>query len=146
MPNYHTIDNKRIVAITQTTSIDDYLVCFEKDAICLNYPNRQTIMSKDHKILHRGKLIESYKFLGNFRNVHKTEYNGEILYNVLMCEYYRMNVNNLICETLHPDNVISKLYTCNLGKEYKNNLIMALNACMLENDNEGYNRISCRVH
>ena len=24
---------------------------------------------------------------------------------------YRVNVNNIICETLHPDNIIAKLYS-----------------------------------
>ena len=95
-------------------------------------------MSKDHKILHKGKWIESYKFLGKFRNVHVTEYSGEILYNVLMDEHYAMNVNGLACETLHPDNVISQLHKCRLGKEYKNNLITTMNACMLKNDYASY--------
>jgi hypothetical protein len=138
VPNHHTIDTKRIVAVTKTVSMDKYLVCFEKDAIGLNYPSRTTTMSKDHKLLYKGKWIESYKFLGKFRNVHVTEYSGEILYNVLMDEHYAMNVNGLMCETLHPDNVISQLHKCRLGKEYKNNLITTMNACMLKNDYASY--------
>ena len=144
--NYHTIDNKPIVAITKTTSLDTHLVCFEKNAIGLNCPSEKTSMSKDHKILYKGKLIEAYKFLGKFANVHIIEYNGEILYNVLMSKYYKMNVNNIICETLHPSNVISKLCTGCFGKEYKNNLIITMNDCRLKNDYAGYKKISSRVY
>ena len=145
IPNYHTIDAKRIVAVTKTVSMDKYLVCFEKDAICLNYPSRKTTMSKDHKILYKGKWIESYKFLGKFRNVRATEYSGETLYNVLMDEHYAMNVNGLMCETLHPDNVISQLHKCTLGKEYKNNLITTMNDCILKNDCASYKMIAQRL-
>ena len=146
LQNYHTIDDKRIVAVTKTTSIDKYLVCFEKDAIGIHCPIRKTMMSKDHKIRYKGKWIESYKFLGNLRNVHVMEYSGEILYNVLMDEHSAMNVNGLMCETLHPDNVISQLHKCTLGKEYKNNLIIAMNACILKNDYESYKQMSSRVY
>lgn len=145
IPNYHTIDARRIVAVTKTVSMDKYLVCFEKDAIRLNYPSRKTTMSKDHKILYKGKWIESYKFLGKFRNVRATEYSGETLYNVLMDEHYAMNVNGLMCETLHPDNVISQLHKCTLGKEYKNNLITTMNDCMLKNDCASYKMIAQRL-
>ena len=145
IPNYHTIDNNPIVAITKTTSMDNHLVCFEKHAIALNCPSEKTIMSKDHRILYKDKLIEAYKFLGKFVNVHKIEYNGEILYNVLMHGYCKMSVNNLICETLHPDNIVSKLCTGSFGKEYKNNLIIAMNNCVLKNDYAGYKKLSSRV-
>ena len=102
-------------------------------------------MSKDHKILYKGKWIESYKFLGKFRNVRAAEYSGETLYNVLMDEHYAMNVNGLMCETLHPYNVIAQLHKCALGKEYKNNLITTMNDCMLKNDWASYKMISQRL-
>ena len=50
-------------------------------------------------------------FLHKFENVKKVKYNGEILYNVLLEKHDKMVVNNLICETLHPENRIAKLYT-----------------------------------
>ena len=42
--------------------------------------------------------------------IYKTKYKGEILYNVLMEEHDKMIVNNLICETLDPENPTAKLY------------------------------------
>ena len=109
-PAIHTIRNKRIVGITKTITQDKYLVCFEKDAIGPNIPSRKTIISQNHEILYKGKMVGAYEFADTFKNVHKIKYNGEILYNVLMEEHDKMVVNNMICETLHPENGIAKIY------------------------------------
>jgi hypothetical protein len=106
----HTIHGKKIKAITKTISPHDYLVCFEKHSIHFNYPSRQTIMSKNHKILYNGEMMKAYTFLKNKTNIYKIKYNGDILYNVLMEDYSTIKVNNLICETLHPSSVVAKLY------------------------------------
>ena len=105
-PEIHTIYNKPIVAITKTVTWDKYLVCFEKDALGLNHPTEKTIMSKHHKIYYKGKMIEAYRF----KNTKKVKYTGEVLYNILMNDYEKININNLICETLHPKNNVAKLY------------------------------------
>jgi hypothetical protein len=109
-PDIHTIRNKKIVAITQTISQDKYLVCFEKDALGTNVPSQKTIMSKKHSIFYKGNMMQANQFVGINDNVYKIEYSKEILYNVLMEEHDKMDVNNLICETLHPENRIAKLY------------------------------------
>jgi hypothetical protein len=112
--NYHTINNKKIIYVTKTTSQYNYLICFEKDSLGFNYPNKNTIISTHHKIKYKGKMIESGYFLSHFIGVKKIKYNGEILYNILMDHYGYIIVNNLICETLHPDNIIAKLIKRNL--------------------------------
>jgi len=43
------------------------------------------------------------------KGVTKIPYTGETLYNVLMEKYGYMMINNLICETLHPDNIMAKI-------------------------------------
>jgi hypothetical protein len=144
-PEYHTVYNKKIVAITKTISNDKFLICFEKDSISLNYPTQKTVMTKDHKLLYKGKFIEAYNFLGYFKNVHKIKYDGEILYNVLMDKYNKINVNNLICETLHPNNIIAKLYKINYSKEYINKLIITMNDCIIKNDPIAYKKITSRI-
>jgi len=107
----HTIRNKQIMAITQTITKDKYLVCFEKNAIGKNIPSEKTIISKNHLLFNKGKMIMAKDFIGKYENVYKVKYKGEILYNVLLEDYDKMIVNNLICETLHPENMIAKLYT-----------------------------------
>jgi glutathionyl-hydroquinone reductase len=41
--------------------------------------------------------------------VEKSKYSGEVLYNVLMENHDKMIVNNMICETLNPENRIVKI-------------------------------------
>jgi hypothetical protein len=41
--------------------------------------------------------------------VSKIPYNGETLYNVLLKKEDKMMVNNLICETLSPNNIMAKI-------------------------------------
>jgi hypothetical protein len=110
-PDIHTIRNKKIVGITKIYSIDKFLVCFEKDALGDNIPNQKTIITKNHEILYKGKMIKAKEFIGIFENVYKIKYKGEMLYNVLMEKHDKMIVNNLICETLHPENIVAILYT-----------------------------------
>lgn len=109
-PNINTIRNKQIVGITQTITQDKYLICFEKNALGNNIPSQKTIMSENHCILHNGTLIKAKNFIKMYENIYKIKYDGEVLYNVLMEEPDKMMVNNLICETLHPENYIAKLY------------------------------------
>jgi hypothetical protein len=112
-PGKHTIRNKRIVAVTQTVSHDDHLVHFSKHSLGHNYPTEDTRMSKHHKILYSGKMISARHFLTGFKNVTKVAYNNEFLYNVLLDEHSRMQINNLTCETLHPRSEVAKLHTNN---------------------------------
>jgi uncharacterized delta-60 repeat protein len=110
-PDRHTIRNKKIIAITQTITVDKYLVCFEKNAIGKNIPSEKTIVSKNHLIFNKGEMITANDFITKYENVYKVKYKGEILYNVLLEHHDKMVVNNLICETLDPENMIAKLYT-----------------------------------
>jgi len=106
----HTIGNEKIIAITQTISLDKYLVCFEKDALGENCPDKQTLISKSHKIEYKGRMIESYKFMASFEKVYPVQYKGETLYNVLMENYGTVQINQLTCETLHPSNITAQMY------------------------------------
>ena len=107
----HTIRNKKIVAITKTVTQDKYMVCFEKDSLGENIPCDKTIISKNHMIFYKGKMRPADYFTNaKIKNVKKVNYSGEILYNVLLEEHDKMVVNNLICETLHPNNYLAKLY------------------------------------
>jgi len=58
------------------------------------------------------------------------------LYNVLMEQPDKMMVNNLICETLHPENCIAKLYRTLQGLtiQQQNELINKLNKYAIENN------------
>jgi hypothetical protein len=55
------------------------------------------------------------------------KYTGEVLYNVLLPTHSRMSVNGLVCETLHPENIIAKLYTKKYSEAERNAMIRELN-------------------
>lgn len=126
-PNIHTIRNKKIVAVTKTTSIDKYLVCFEPNSLGNNIPCERTLISKHHAIFFKGKPIKAKYFVGNVHNVKKVKYNGEVLYNILMEDYDKMMVNNLIVETLDPTNFIAKLYSNHYTFEERNDMAIQMN-------------------
>ena len=122
----NTINGVKIEHVTKTISIYDYLVCFEKDSLSMNYPSDKTIMTPNHKILHNGTMTDAYHLLDS-NKIYKIPYNGEILYNVLLEQNGLMQVNGLICETLDVNNVIALLYKSNYTLEEKNNIIKLMN-------------------
>ncbi len=104
----HTIGQQPILHVTQTITLDPYLIAFAPHSIKKNYPTKLTVMSKDHCIMYDGNLVPAYRFLKFSKHVNKVKYSGEILYNVLLPTYSTLRVNNLICETLHPENRIAQ--------------------------------------
>ena len=144
-PDIHTIHNNKIVAITKTITQDTYLVCFEKHSLGLNKPNKKTITSKHHKVYYNGVMTKAHHFLKQFKHVSEIEYNGEILYNVLMEKYDKLKVNNLTFETLDPKNIIAKLYTSGFDEEYKNKIIVMINHSITQTDTCLYQNIINRI-
>jgi hypothetical protein len=102
-PDFHTINHKRIVAITKTISTDDELVCIPKNSY---YNENDITVTKNHLVFYQFELIPACKI----PNVRFIPYQGELLYNILMEEYDCVLIDNIYFETLHPDNVIAKLY------------------------------------
>jgi len=123
----HTISGKRIVAVTRTITLDNHLICIEKNSLGYNVPNRKTIISKNHKIMVDKKLMEAEKLVQYVPTIYKIPYDKQILYNVLLEDYSVMTVHNLVVETLHPNNVIAKIYNGNYTTEQKNKIIKMLN-------------------
>ncbi|MCJ7802131.1 MAG: leucine-rich repeat protein, partial [Candidatus Marinimicrobia bacterium] len=110
-PAVHTIRNKKILAITKTVSQEKHIICFEKDSLGENVPSQKTSISSNHEILYKGVMTKAKDFVNqNFKNVYKVKYGGEVLYNVLMEKHDKMMVNNMICETLHPESSAAKFY------------------------------------
>ena len=105
----HTIAHKRIVAITTTISPEKHLVCFEANSMGINCPTQRTLMTPGHEVLYKGKLVQAKHFVGRLTGVHTVPYNGkDVLYNVLQEQHGLMRVNNMVLETLHPENKVAK--------------------------------------
>jgi FtsP/CotA-like multicopper oxidase with cupredoxin domain len=110
LPSIHTIDSKKIIHITKSISLSNYLVCFGKNSLGNNIPSKKTILSKTHTLFYKNKMRKADWFIGKLNDVIKIEYHGTPLYNVLMENHDVMIVNNIVCETLHPENPVAKLY------------------------------------
>jgi streptogramin lyase len=149
-PNKNTISNKKIIGISKTVSRDEYLILFKKHSLGSNmlglmHPSKDTIMTKDHKIQYEGRMIEAEKFLGKFNGVTTIKYNGEFLYNILMEEHEGIYINEMICETLHPENGIARLLKSSIDGDEKRNVIMSMNRSVLTNDKVTYKKIINRL-
>ena len=126
-PSINTISNKPIVAVTQTVTNEDRIVCIEKHAFGINIPNKKTYISCYHGIMYKNRLIPAKQFVGRFSGVHYSKYEGEKLYNILMEKHQIMIVNNMKVETLNPKNIVAKLYTSNYSNEQKTKIILEMN-------------------
>jgi len=110
VPHQHTIQGKSVVALTSTYCSDKELVLVRKDAIRKHYPMTDTLISKKHKIYMKGKLKAAYRLVETHKGVSLVPYEGQMLFNVLLEEYGLMNVQGLMCETLHPLNPMATLF------------------------------------
>jgi len=106
----HTIRGKKIVAITRTITEEKHLVCIQKDAFSKNIPCQDTITSTNHSFFYKGRMNKAKDLVNMIDNVRFVEYDGCVLYNVLLEKHDKMVVNNLIAETLHPENKIAKIF------------------------------------
>ncbi len=128
-PSTNTIRDKKIVAITKTVTIEDKIVCIEKDSLGPNIPSQKTFISRNHTLFFNKQMVKAKHLVGKVDGVYNKKYNGEILYNVLLETHEKMIVNNLIVETLHPENIVAKLYNGSLTETERNNTIIKINQC-----------------
>ena len=98
-------------------------------------------MTKDHQIFYNGELVPAYRFLNMSKHVKKMEYNGELLYNILLEEHDLMEVNNLQCETLSPENIIAQLYNNNYSPSQQDTIICTMNESLLKKDYPAYKQL-----
>jgi len=129
-PAVHTIRNKKIVAITKTVAHDKNLVRIAKHALGRNYPEKTTFISQNHKVFFQGQMVKAKHLVDNC-NITHVPYNGQVLYNVLLEEHEKMQVNNLIVETLHPEHKVAKLYRIlkNVDAAHHGKMIALFNKC-----------------
>ena len=122
------IQGEKIEEVTRTISKEKEVVLMKKGSIMKNMPKEDTVITKEHKVLYKGKMVEA-KELVNGRTVVYEEYKGETLYNILLSGEGKMVVNGMIVETLSPSNNISKLYKMLKGykEEEKQEIIKIYN-------------------
>jgi hypothetical protein len=135
-PSIHTICHNKIVALTKTRTNETSIVCVEKNAFCDNVPNKRTLMSGEHSIFTKNKLIPVKEFVNKKSGVYFVKYNDEILYNILLDRHSIMNVNNMIVETLDPRNIVSKLYINNYSAKEKSEIVSKARDILSQRDTD----------
>jgi len=140
-PDIHSIRGKRIVAITETRPLFSHIVCIEKDALGKRVPCERTEISKEHCVFYKGKMMRAVDLVGECNGVSEIGYNGEPLYNVLLEKHGHMIINNLICETLHPENIMGKICGGKYKKSDERRLCAELSELIRENDVRGYKKL-----
>ncbi len=137
-PEIHTIKNKKITHVTCTISHDDKIILIKKNALGKNKPNKKLILSGFHKIKHNKIVYDAYKLAYLYENVKIIDYNQEPLYNIMMENWEFIKIHNLKVETLHPDNIIAKLYRTKLSESKKIEIIKEINKATIEENKEKY--------
>ena len=72
-------------------------------------------------------MIEAKNLIGEVEGIYYKKYNGEILYNVLMETHNKMRINNVVVETLDPNNIVAKLHDGSLNSKEINTIIVNIN-------------------
>ena len=98
------------------------------------------------QVLSANRIFRIFeKMPERLRKIRQVPYHGEPLYNILLDKRGWVVANNMICETLDPDNIIAKLYLSNLGTEYKDRIVYVMNECIKRRDVNALKRITERV-
>jgi hypothetical protein len=107
-----TIQNKRIVAVTETVSLESELVFFPTSSLAPNIPSQPTAISNNHLIQNplTNEMIKAKDYINFNEHILQVPYKKEFLYNILLETHELINVNNMICETLYPFSMIALLY------------------------------------
>ena len=140
-PDIHTIRNKRIVAITQTRPLFTHIVSIENDALGKNMPSATTQISKEHGVFYKGKMRTAVDLVGVCDGVVEIPYNGETLYNVLLEKHGHMMINNLVCETLHPDNIMAKICGGKYNSSEQDKICEELTKIIKLNNHQAYKKL-----
>ena len=122
------VQGEEIEEVTRTISKESEVVMMKAGSIMKNMPIEDTVITKEHKVLYKGRMVEA-KELVNGRTIVYEKYKGETLYNILLSGEGKMVVNGMIVETLSPSNNIAKLYKMLKGykEEEKGEIIKIYN-------------------
>jgi hypothetical protein len=99
----NTINKHQINKVVSVMNKDNTMVLVKKDSLGDSVPNKDTYISNNHKILIDGNYFEAKNIVNNF-NIYTKNMPRKRLYNVLLDHHGTMIVNNMVVETLDPNN------------------------------------------
>ena len=105
----HTINKKKIKCVTRTTYSKDKLVCMKKGSLFQNCPSQDTYITHEHKVYVNKEMVEVESLL-NGETIFEVNMQNARVFNIALFEEGVMLANNMISETLHPENVMVYLF------------------------------------
>jgi len=108
-PKKHKIHGNHFVCVVKSKNLEEEMIRFDKHALGDQKPYTRTLLSKEHKVLHEGKLVRACELV-NGTTIYPVKYEGENLYNILFEDYGLLKLNGLTVESLHPKNPKAKKY------------------------------------
>ena len=114
----NTINGNKIKQIIRVINADDNMIFIKKHSLGYNIPNQNTYISRNHGIIlqdvHAIKnnlinLVRARELINN-QTITEIMRKNDLLYNVLLEKYSYMIINNMMCETLNPNDPKSKKY------------------------------------
>jgi len=97
----HSIGGKRIKKVLKVRNSDDNMVFIRKHSLGEGVPNKNTYIGRNHGIfLPDGSFIRARNLITN-KGIAEHSRNPDLIYNVLLDTYGKMNVNGMTCETLN---------------------------------------------
>jgi hypothetical protein len=97
------IGGERVLKVEVTKSSDLYLVRILKNALGLNIPFKDTLVSLNHKLLIRGKMVSARSLTLKIRGIGMVPYSSQYMYNIMLARNGNMVVNGIIAESLSQD-------------------------------------------
>jgi hypothetical protein len=103
----NTIRGTPVIRVTRSTGHRS-VISLPRNSLYKNVPSQDTYCSLEHKVFHNGKMTKARDLVNKCDHVTRVPHDGAPLYNVLLPTHSRMVVNNLIAETLHPQNAAAR--------------------------------------
>ena len=106
----NSIRGKKVLFVSKTTNIDNYLIKIEKGALYENVPNTDTWLTGEHKVFYNKAMIKA-KNLVNGKTIVREKIINEVVYNLLLEgeKEGKMIANGMISETLDPRSLMVEM-------------------------------------
>ncbi len=109
-PHHDTIHGKSIRQLTMSYSDEKTLTKIQKHSLSHGIPNKDTLISNHHKVWWKDKMVMAKELVDVVEGIVFVPYEDQLMYNILLYEEGNMMINDMVVETLHPNNNIAKLY------------------------------------